>query len=221
MPSRFSTVNHAFLKGIAMRFTRCLLPTLLLAYGAATMVRGADQPAVEPGYTALFNGKDLSGWKLRKSDGRNGWTVQDGVLMNKPPSTDLVSEKEYLNFQIRYDYRSFGNSGVGLRGRYEIQIDDSFGRPPRPNGNGAIYNQLAPSQNVSKPRGEWQSIDAVINGDRITVIHNGVKTVDNFQLKMPTGIQYGDRLERESGPIILQGDHGQVDFRNIRIKELP
>jgi hypothetical protein len=203
-----------------MRLLRYVLPTVVLAFGAATAVRSAD-PKVEEGFKPLFNGKDLSGWKLRKEGGKNGWTVTpDGVLANKPPSTDLVSEKSYTNFQIRYDYRSYGNSGVGLRGRYEIQIDDSHGKPATNNGNGAIYSQLAPSQNVSKPRGEWQTIDATVVGDRITVIHNGVKTVDNYQLTRPTGIQYGDKLEGEAGPLILQGDHGAVDFRNIRIKEI-
>jgi hypothetical protein len=204
-----------------VRLARWMLPALLLAGLGAAGGRAAESPD-DSGFKPLFNGKDLSGWKLRKPNGPNGWTVTpEGVLSNKPPSTDLVSDREYLNFQIRYEYRSFGNSGVGLRGRYEIQIDDSFGKAPARSGNGAIYNQLPPSQNVSKPRGEWQTIDATLVGDRITVIHNGVKTVDNYQLTRPTGIEYGDRLEREAGRLILQGDHGPVDFRNIRIKELP
>jgi hypothetical protein len=201
-----------------MRFLRYAVPVAVIACSLGTLVRGAEDN--DKGFRPLFNGKDLTGWKLRK-DGPNGWSVHDGVLVNKAPSTDLVTEKKYENFRIRYDYRSYGNSGVGLRGRYEIQIDDSIGKPPAKDSNGAIYSQLAPSQNVSKPRGEWQTIDATIVGDRITVIHNGVKTVDNFQLKQPTGIQYGDKLEGEAGPIILQGDHGPVDFRNIRIQELP
>jgi hypothetical protein len=196
-----------------MRYTHFLLPAAALLL-AATAVRGAE------GFKPVFNGQDLTGWKLRKA-GPNGWSVKDGVLINKSPSTDLVTEKNYENFQIRYEYRSYGNSGVGLRGRYEIQIDDSYGKPAEKHGNGAIYSQLAPSQNVSKPKGEWQTIDATINGDRITVVHNGVKTVNNFQLKSPTGIQYGDRLAGEAGPIILQGDHGPVDFRNIQVRELP
>ena len=204
-----------------MRPIKWLLGCAALACCAAAGVRGADEDA-DAGFRPLFNGKDLSGWKLRHSGGKNGWTVTpEGVLSNKPPSTDLVTEKEYLNFQLRYEYRSFGNSGVGLRGRYEIQIDDSHGKPPRNNGDGAIYSQQAPSRNVSKPKGEWQTIDATLVGDRITVVHNGVKTIDNYQLKGPTGIQYGDRLEREAGPVILQGDHGPVDFRDIRIRELP
>jgi len=206
-----------------MNWTRGAVAVLGLALCAAgTAVRSADQAGEEKGFTPLFNGKDTSGWHLRRPGGKNGWTVENGVLMNKPPSTDLVSDKAYEDFQIRYEYRSYGNSGVGLRGRYEIQIDDSYGKPAEAHGNGAIYSQLAPSQNVSKPKGEWQTIDATVQGGRITVIHNGVKTVDNYELKKPgTGIQYGDKLEGEGGPVILQGDHGPVDFRNIRIKELP
>jgi len=197
------------------------LPAALLACCAASAALGAGQ-AGEGGFKPLLNGKDLSGWHLRHENGKNGWTVTpEGVLSNRPPSSDLVSDKEYLNFEIRYEYRALANSGVGLRGRYEIQIDESFGKPPAKDGNGAVYSQLPPSQNVSKPKGEWQTIDATLVGDRITVLHNGVKTVDNFRLTMPTGIQYGDKLTHEAGPIILQGDHGPVDFRNIRIKELP
>jgi hypothetical protein len=208
------------------------LKSLVIAVAVAAGVAGAyagvlaAEPAesavkVEKGFKPLFNGRDLAGWHLRRSDAKNGWSVKDGVLVNVPPSGDLVSDKEYLNFELRYDYRVYANSGVGLRGRYEIQIDDSYGKAPESHGNGAIYSQLAPSKNVSKPKGEWQSIQATLVGSRITVVHNGVKTVDNYELKAPTGIQYGDKLEHEAGPIILQGDHGAVDFRNIRIKELP
>jgi len=204
-----------------MRFLKYTLSFAVLACCTAVAVQGADKPVVEKGFVALFNGNDTSGWKLRNPGGKNTWVVQDGVLMNKGTGTDLVTEKKFENFQIRYDYRSYGNSGVGLRGRYEIQIDDSYGKAPESHGNGAVYSQLAPSKNVSKMKGEWQTIDATIVGDRITVIHNGEKTVDNYQLKKPgTGIQYGDKLEGEAGPIILQGDHGPVDFRNIRIREI-
>src|SRR5205085_3488758 len=134
----------------------------LVCCAAGTAVRSADKSVDDKAFKPLFDGKDLSGWHLRHADGKNGWTIQDGILMNQPPSTDLVSDKEYLNFEIRYDYRQYGNSGVGLRGRYEIQIDDSAGKPAEEHGDGAIYSQLAPAQNVGKPKGQWESIDATL-----------------------------------------------------------
>lgn len=196
------------------------IPFLIAGAVLLATSAGIGGPAGEAGFVPIFNGKDLTGWKLRRN-GPNGWSVQDGVLINRPPSVDLVSEKHYLDFELKYEYRQYGNSGVGLRGRYEIAIDDSFGKPPTRTSDGALYGQVAPAQNVGKARGEWQTIHAIVRGDRLTVIHNGVKTLDNVPLTRPTGIQYGDRYENEAGPIILQGDHGPVDFRNLRIKELP
>ena len=174
----------------------------------------------EEKWTDLFNGKDLKGWHVRHEGGHNGWKVENGLLVNTPPSTDLVSDQKFRDFELHYEYMipERSNSGVYLRGRYEIQIDDAYGREPRNNRNGAIYGVITPSSNPSKPAGEWQTVDAKIVGDRATVVLNGTKIIDNAQVRL-TGAALDDK-ESEPGAIMLQGDHGKVTFRNIRIRPI-
>ena len=183
--------------------------------------------ADEAGFVPLFNGKDTSGWKLRNAAGHNSWSVADGILKNTvnrgEHGTDLVTEKKYWNFTVRYDFQvpDGSNSGFYLRGRHEIQIlgDYKSGKPSK-SGNGAIYNHTAPSEFASKPGGEWQTLEATIIGNKITVILNGKKIHDQVECNKATGSEIDNKLT-EPGPIFLQGDHGTVWFRNLRIKELP
>ena len=185
---------------------------------------GNDEKDFQP----LFNGKDLSGWKLRNPNGHDSWSVlPGGVLKNTVEKgthgTDLVTEKKFWNFTVRYEYMTpeNSNSGFYLRGRHEIQIlgDYKSGRATI-SGNGSIYNFKAPDQFVTRPSGEWQTAEATIIGNRITVIMNGVKIHDNVECTRATGSEIDNKVN-EPGPIFLQGDHGTVSFRNIRIKELP
>jgi len=112
------------------------------------------------------------------------------------------------------------NSGFYLRGRHEIQILGDFAKGATGlGGNGAIYNFKSPDKFVSKPGGEWQTAEATIIGNKITVVLNGVKIHDNVECNKPTGGELDNKVG-ESGPILLQGDHGTVWFRNIYIKEL-
>lgn len=183
--------------------------------------------ADESGFVSLFNGKDTEGWKLRRKDGHNSWSVADGVLKNTvnkgEHGTDLVTEKKFWNFTVKYEFQvpENSNSGFYLRGRHEIQILGDFksGKPSK-SGNGAIYNHTAPSEFASKPAGEWQTVEATMIGNKITVILNGKKIHDNVVCDKATGSEI-DRNVDQPGPIFLQGDHGTVWFRNIRIKELP
>ena len=200
-------------------------PSLIIALTllSAFVVTAAD----EPGFTPLFNGKDTSGWHLRRKDGHNSWTVENSVLKNTvnpgEHGTDLVTDKKYWNFTIRYQYMvpDDSNSGFYLRGRHEIQIlgDYKAGKPAK-GGNGAIYNHTAPSVFASKPAGEWQTVEATMIGNKITVILNGKKIHDNVECDRATGSEI-DKKVNEPGPFFLQGDHGTVSFRNIRVKELP
>jgi len=184
---------------------------------------GADADGFRP----LFNGKDLTGWHLRNPKGHNSWTVEDGILKNTvnqgEHGTDLVTDSKFFNFTVRYEFMvpDHSNSGFYLRGRHELQIlgDYKSGKPTK-NGNGAIYNFKAPDVFASKPGDEWQSAEATIVGDKITVILNGKKIHDNVECKVATGSEI-DRNVTQPGPIFLQGDHGTVSFRNIMIKELP
>src|SRR5215469_1510022 len=196
-----------------------------LVTSTALTVRSAED---ETGFTPLFNGKDLSGWHLRHANGNPSWSVlPGGILKNTVEKgthgTDLVTDKKFWNFTVRYEYMTpeNSNSGFYLRGRHEIQIlgDYKSGQATL-TGNGSIYNFKAPDKFITKPAGEWQTAEATIIGNRITVIMNGVKIHDNVECNNATGSEIDNKVN-EPGPIFLQGDHGTVSFRNIRIKELP
>ncbi|HTL59350.1 MAG TPA: DUF1080 domain-containing protein [Candidatus Limnocylindrales bacterium] len=199
---------------------------LTVCIGALPLAaRAADDDA---GFQPLFNGKDLTGWHLRNPNGNPSWSVlPGGVLKNTVEKgahgTDLVTDKKFWNFTVRYEYMTpeNSNSGFYLRGRHEIQIlgDYKSGQATL-SGNGSIYNFKAPDKFVTKPAGEWQTAEATMIGNRITVIMNGVKIHDNVECNKATGSEIDNKVN-EPGPIFLQGDHGTVSFRNIRIKELP
>jgi type 1 glutamine amidotransferase len=178
------------------------------------------------GYKPLFNGKNLDGWKLRNPDGLKTWSAQNGMLVNTIPEgghgTDLVSEEKFGDFVVRYEYMvpKKSNSGLYLRGRYEIQIaDDGDRKKPEMGSNGGLYSIQPASELVSRPVGHWQSGQATIRGNKISVILNGVKIHDDAEVTKATGGEL-DRNYDQPGPIMLQGDHGAVAFRNIRIKPL-
>jgi len=175
----------------------------------------------------LFNGKDLSGWGPR--DPRRGfnWSVKDGVLVNRPPDQDIVSEKQFNDYKLHVEF-SMGrrsNSGTYLRGRYELQLLDDFdydGQPRKPgkHNNCSIYSRLAPSVKASKRHGEWQALDVTLVGRWLTVVLNGQTVMDNVHLDGITGgaiIPKGADLNDESlpGPLMFQGDHGLVRFRKV------
>src|SRR3954447_10852274 len=143
----------------------------LLALGSLLLVRAAD---TDEGFVSLFNGKDTTGWHIRREGAHNAWKVENGVLKNDLPKgehgVDLVTDQKFWNFTVRYEYQvpDGSNSGFYLRGRHEIQIlgDHDTGKPAK-TGNGAIYNQTAPSEFASKPAGEWQKVEATIIGNKI------------------------------------------------------
>lgn len=205
-----------------------LLWTMGLEPGEATPQCTAYQVSAaeaEAGFKPFFNGVDLSGWKYRNPNGPKSWSVQNGMLVNlvdKEHGTDLVTEEKFWNFTVRYEYMvpKGANSGFYLRGRHEIQIyDDHAEGKASISGNGAFYNLAAPSQFASRPPGQWQKVEATMKGNRVTVILNGVKIHDNIVVDRATGAEI-DRNVDQPGPIFLQGDHGSVAFRNMRIKIL-
>ena len=204
--------------------TNLIVLATLMALGPLPLT-AAD---AENGFRPLFNGKDLTGWKLRNPAAHNSWSVLPGGILkntveNGAHGVDLLTEQKFWNFTVRYEYMTpdDSNSGFYLRGRQEIQIlgDYKAGKADK-TCNGSIYNFKAPDQFVTKPGGQWQTAEATIIGDRITVTLNGVKIHDNVQCDQPTGGELDGQMN-EPGPILLQGDHGTVSFRNIRIKELP
>jgi uncharacterized protein len=178
-------------------------------------------------FKPLFNGVDLTGWRLRNPDGRPSWSVQNGMLVNTVTETehgtDLVSEDKYADFIVRYEYllAPGANSGFYLRGRHELQIlDDTAQAKPSKSGDGAFYNFVAPSRYASLKAGEWNQVEVSLKTNRVTVILNGIKIHDNLLLDRATGGELDSQLT-EPGPILLQGDHGSVAFRKIRLKRIP
>lgn len=195
---------------------------LTLIVSIVALVRAAE----EKGFQPLFNGKDTTGWHLRNPSGHNSWKVEGGILKNTvnqgEHGTDLVTDKKFMNFTVKYEYQvpDNSNSGFYLRGRHELQILGDYAKgTPSINGNGSIYNFKAPDKFVSKPGSEWQTVEATMVGDKITVVQNGVKIHDNVECRKATGSEIDDKVD-QPGPIFLQGDHGTVWFRNIQIKEL-
>ena len=167
----------------------------------------------------MFDGKTLAGWKLRDPKSRNGWAVVNGELAVVEPkdNADLVSEQAFqdMKLHIEFNVEPKSNSGVYLRGRYEIQILDNPDQKMAldSHGCGGVYSRIAPKVVAAKPAGEWQTYDITFVGRQITVVLNGTTIVDG----LVDGITGGalNPFEGEPGPLMLQGDHGKVRFRNI------
>ena len=172
----------------------------------------------------LFNGKDLAGWTLLEPDRKNGFSVQDGALVNKPVHTEgehggygnlrTVKEFEDFKLQLQVNIPSGSNSGIYLRGIYEVQVLDSYQKPLDSHNMGAIYSRIAPTVAAEKPAGQWQDLEIILYQRHVTVVLNGQKIIDNQPVYGVTG---GAMTADESvpGPIYLQGDHGEVSYRNI------
>ena len=173
----------------------------------------------------LFNGKDLTGWRLYDPQKKNGWRVVDGLLSNETPKTDFGSTGSYGNLQteavfddfwlhIEFKIEANRNSGVYLRGMYEAQVVDRDSRMQGLQGVGSIFGRIAPSENAGRTPGEWQSYDITLVDRHVTVVLNGVTVIDNQPVEGPTGgAVHTDPTE--PGPIHLQGDHTSVKYRNI------
>ncbi|MEP6737914.1 MAG: DUF1080 domain-containing protein, partial [Chryseolinea sp.] len=158
---------------------------------------------------------DLKGWH---AVGENQWTVENGVLRSLKSGVNLVSDQTFTDFKlhIEFKYEKGSNSGVYLRGRYEVQIEDSKGREPWKGYLGAVYGFLTPNEMVAKDAGVWQTYDITLVGRMVTVVANGKTIINNQEIPGITGGAL-DSKEGEPGPLLFQGDHGPIDFRNITI----
>ncbi|MEM7812998.1 MAG: DUF1080 domain-containing protein [Planctomycetota bacterium] len=178
----------------------------------------------------LFNGRDLSGWRLTEAEKINGWKAVDGLLVNDTPKTtfepysrygNLRTDREFTDFNLTLDFMvpPGGNSGVYLRGLYEAQVLDRDSRMQGIQGVGAIFGRIAPRENAGRPGGVWQSYDITLVDRHATVVLNGVKVVDNEPIAGCTnGALWAD--ETRPGPIYLQGDHTEVRYRNLVLREV-
>lgn len=163
----------------------------------------------------LFNGVDLKGWQAM---GENQWKVKDGILTSDKSGSNIVSEMKFNDFKlhIEFRYQKGSNSGVYLRGRYEVQIEDDKGKDPWVGYLGAIYGFLTPSEMVARDAGEWQSYDITLRGRMVTIVGNNKPIIVNQEIPGITGGAI-DSKEGEPGPVMMQGDHGPIEYRNIII----
>lgn len=176
----------------------------------------------------LFNGRDLSGWRMVVPGSLNGWVVDAGALSNQPVQIEGQPRKRYGNLRTEREFEDFNlrlevnvpagsNSGVYLRGIYEVQVLDSLGKPLDSHNMGAIYSRIAPVAAAEKPAGQWQTLDITLVARHVTVVLNGTTIIDNQPLAGCTGgALWAD--EFRPGPIYLQGDHGPVAFRNLVLR---
>ena len=164
----------------------------------------------------LFNGKDLTGWKMDKP-GPPEWTVKDGNLVSPGNGPELVNEHKFQDFKLHVEFNCHkdSNSGVYLRGRYETQVEtESAGEPPS-HHTGGIYGFLAPTPEQPRTPDVWQTFDITLIGRRVTVVLNGQTVIDNQEIPGITGGAV-DSHEEMPGPIFVQGgEKGHVEYRNI------
>jgi hypothetical protein len=166
----------------------------------------------------LFDGKSMDTWDVQDKTKPMGWSVVDGAMTNTPPSNNLVSKQKFQDFKIHAEYKvaQGSNSGIYVRGRYELQVLDDYGKPPDIHSHMAVYAWHAPLVNASKPVGEWQAMDATVVGNKVSVVLNGKKVQDNATFDAVTGGAL-DANETEPGPIMIQGDHDKITYRKVTI----
>ncbi len=164
----------------------------------------------------LFNGTDLTGWHAL---GTNQWRAVNGVLTSPKSGANIVTDRSFTDYQLHLEFRypKGSNSGVYQRGRYEVQIEDSLTTEPQNDLLGGVYGFIAPSEVAAKKPGEWQTFDITLVGRMITVVANGKTVVCNREIPGITGGAL-DSNEGEPGPLLLQGDHGPIEYRNITVR---
>ncbi len=197
--------------------------------------------AAENGFTSLFNGTDLRGWVLvHKTKTGKGYIVRDGMIVcPRDGGGNLLTVREFSNFIFRFEFRlePGGNNGVAIRAPIagdiaysgmEIQILDH--NHPKYRGwlkpwqrHGAVYNIVPPQRDALKPAGEWNEEEILVLGPHIRVTLNGVviNDADLSQVTDPKIIAKHPGMRRTKGRIGFLGHGSLVEFRNIRIKELP
>ena len=172
----------------------------------------------------LFNGKDLTGWRLTNPNQTNGFKVVNGELVTDPVRVEgqrisygnIRTDREFEDFKLTLEVNvpEGSNSGVYLRGMYEVQVEDSYGKELGYLHMGALYSRIVPSVSAEKKPGEWQTLEIIFCERHVTVVLNGINIIDNKPVLGPTGGAIQADVTKP-GPIYLQGDHGKVTYRNI------
>ena len=158
----------------------------------------------------------LAGWKAL--GGENQWVVENGILRSPKSGANLVTERTFGDFKLHLEFRypKGSNSGVYLRGRHEVQIEDNAGMEPSSERFSGVYGFIAPTENAAKGPGEWQTYDITLVGRMVTVVANGRTVICEREIPGITGGAL-DSDEGAPGPLMLQGDHGPVEYRNVRV----
>jgi hypothetical protein len=169
---------------------------------------------------ALFNGKNLDGWEPIGDPAKSHWVVKDGVLLNEARGANLRSTRKFEDFKLHFEVNcpENANSGFYLRGRYEVQLEyEPAGSEPMERQMGSVYGRLAPSSELPRTPGKWETFDVTLVGRTVTVARNGVTTIDGKEIAGITGGAL-DADEGKPGPFYIQGDHtGGLKFRNITV----
>lgn len=197
---------------------------IIHANGSRVRISGHRAPSLsrsrspEWGAPVDLLGNGLAGWRLEDPDGKNNWSIANGELVNATRGTNLISREVFTDFKLHIEVNvpTDGNSGIYLRGRHEVQVSDDYGRSPDSRRMGAIFGQVTPLSLPARPAGEWQAFDITLIGRRVTVVLNGTTILDNAEIPGITGGAL-DSAEGAPGPVMLQGDHTAVRYRNIRL----
>lgn len=192
--------------------------TPLTGVKAPDLNRSAPDAWTEP--EALFNGKNLDGWEPIGDASKSHWVVKDGLLVNEAHGANLRSTRTFDDFKVHFEVNcpNKANSGFYLRGRYEVQLEyEPEHSEPMERQMGAVYGRLAPSKELPRTPGQWETFDITLVGRTVTVVRNGVKVIDRKEIEGITGGAL-NADEGEPGPFYIQGDHtGGLQFRNITI----
>jgi hypothetical protein len=181
-----------------------------------------DRPAPKNWTKAepLFNGRDLNGWEPMGDPKNSHWVVKSGLLVNEDHGANLKSTRKFNDFKLHFEVNcpDHANSGFYLRGRYEVQLEyEPLSANPPERRIGSVYGRIAPAGDVARKPGEWETFDITLVGRTVTVVRNGVTTIDHKEIEGITGGAL-DANEAEPGPFYIQGDHtGGLKFRNITI----
>jgi hypothetical protein len=166
----------------------------------------------------LFNGRDFTGWTFDNPQKTSGWVVEDRCLINQAAGSNIATQRKFQDFKLHIEVKcpTNANSGIYLRGRYEVQVEDDSIQEPPSHHMGAVYGFLAPVPEQPRRPGIWQTFDIQLAGRWVTVVQNGQTIIDHKEIPGITGGAL-DSHEELPGPIYLQGDHGGIAYRNIVI----
>jgi hypothetical protein len=174
------------------------------------------RPPVWSAPIRLLNQNDLNGWQPMGPS--NQWVVRNGILTSPKSGVNLRTVRTFGDFKLHVEFRypKGSNSGVYLRGRHEVQIEDDYGQEPYSHRFSGVYGFITPSEIAARPAGQWQTYDITLIGRMVTVVANGKQVICDQEIPGITGGAI-DSNEGAPGPIYLQGDHGPIEYRNIVI----